>query len=127
MNSIRKETRTIKFRGKRDNGEWVYGSYIADMGAIKSGSKTFPVDAETVGQFTELHDKNGVEIYDGDIIDYDFRGLYGSGETTRHEVYWHREDARFRMFPAIPAFFCDHNTPRMTIVGNVYDNNPSKI
>lgn len=83
--------REIKFRGKRlDNGEWIYGSLLVSHFKDDkkeryfitqfSGNYTFEheVDPNTVGQFTRLRDKNGRDIWEGDIFKEDGSGIVRS-------------------------------------------------
>lgn len=66
--------REIKFRGKRvGNGEWVYGYYkyskILDEHIIVGDDcVSYTVIPETVGQSTGLEDRDGDEIWEGDVV-----------------------------------------------------------
>lgn len=97
--------REIKFRGRYSpDHDWVYGDYykyydgsfmhvITYIDDSLMQNTLCPIDIDSLGQFTGLHDKHGVEIYEGDILQCYHNGLrIGALETVefKNGGFWLR-------------------------------------
>ena len=120
--------REIKFRGKdRKTGKWFFGNLFdkdtkgnTHICTTRKGS--LDVIPETVGQYTGLKDRNGKEIYEGDVIECWSEGVKARGVVT------HRIDGTWIMYPAwqnAKMWYLmpdeDGNTS-VEIIGNIHDN-----
>lgn len=139
-------TREIRFRGRRlDNRQWVYGHYfttpLTDENSgvaqgygwcflsdgttrhcISQDGVAFVVEPSTVGQYTGLKDKNGKEIYEGDVV-----GAFC--DTQRFEIKYCEERGGYFLDSVVlcggaePAPECLGNLlDTVEVIGNIHDN-----
>ena len=124
--------REIKFRGRSvHSDDWCYGSfvnnpdepYICGFDIWTNGTNDWfeeKVELRTVGQFTGLHDKNGKEIYEGDIIQLNY-------PQWNNIVFWNNDMLCFeyRRICQKQSYSLAMNEMQLRyfeVIGNIYDN-----
>ena len=115
--------REHKFRGKGlGTKKWRYGSFVVlnDGDDVEcqivspDDGKIETVDCDSVGQYTGLHDKNGKEIYEGDIVE-------NPGNKEKYKVAF-KDDAFVVMFPTGRYYYLYDENIFIEIIGNIFEN-----
>ena len=117
----------ILFRGKRKtDNKWLYGfPYVTRKNAVKinwycsefGSMKTDEVIPETVGQYTGLTDKNGVRIFEGDIV----TGWFNHEKIVGY-IFYGGNAQFFIQRDGIYGIGLDNSDCWLEVIGNIHDN-----
>ena len=121
--------REILFRGKRiRDGEWVDGNlFIDDKGekceilvGYTNYRIAYEVDPKTIGQWTGLVDKNGVKIFEWDLVTIENTKKQGMPACVR----WEQENCQFvasRIGYQPINLGCFEDKTQWVVIGNIHD------
>lgn len=116
--------REILFRGKKkDNEKWIDGGYSEfrnfsgeEVYNIIHNGYANEIIPETIGQYTGLTDKNGTNIFEGDIV----KGSWN----TNFQIYYDDWYLGFRAKDK--NGYCNaidyYGLDKLEVIGNIHDN-----
>ena len=123
----------IKFKAKRlDNGEWVKGDLVHSTSYVgisypRDEFSDVPivhrVDHSTVCQFTGLKDKEGMDIFEGDLLYDEDSGIVSAIKWKRNICGYVYEKAG--AFATMRVF--SNHTCFLKVIGNKFDRNEKEV
>ena len=123
--------RKILFKAKRlDNGEWVEGDLYHNVRGFeccigqqeKEGVFVYPVDPSSVCQYTGLKDKEGMDIFEGDLLYDEDSGIVSAIKWKRNICGYVYEKAG--AFATMRVF--SNHTCFLKVIGNKFDRKEGK-
>ena len=118
--------REVKFRGYSiDDKCWITGFGVEkiteDGFFIPTGcaNDTYEVFKESIGEYTWEKDINGIEIYEGDIVETTRELNHTIGVVTYYKASWYIKTNKGNHTRLIPRF----STVENKVIGNVFEEN----